>query len=64
MILMALAVLIEWYILQTEFIVAYLVGELKEQIFMEQFPQLIEYFEAHPDLVTKLGYLRESVIEL
>ena len=63
-ILMALAALNEWYILQADFIAAYLAGELKEQIFMEQFPQLAEYFEAHPELASKLGYSRECVIEL
>lgn len=63
-ILMALAALNEWYILQADFIAAYLAGELKEQIFMEQFPQLAEYFDNHPELASKLGYSRECVIEL
>ena len=63
-ILMALAALNGWYILQADFISAYLAGELKETIFMEQFPYLKEYFEAHPQEARKLNYAKDYVIEL
>lgn len=36
-ILMALAILNGWHVLQADFISAYLAGELKETIYMEQF---------------------------
>lgn len=38
-ILMALFALNGWYVLQADFISAYLAGSLKETIFMEQFPR-------------------------
>ena len=62
--LMALAALNEWYILQADFIAAYLAGSLKETIFMEQFPFLSEFFEENPDLARKFNFARGSVIEL
>lgn len=37
-ILMALAALNYWYILQADFMADYIAGELKETIHMEQFP--------------------------
>lgn len=43
-ILMALAALNFWYIFQADFISAYLTGELKENIYMEQLSQLKEFF--------------------
>lgn len=63
-ILMALATLNEWYILQADFISAYLAGDLKETIFMKQFPQLKEYLRQFPDHARKLGYTERSVIRL
>ncbi|KAI0995048.1 hypothetical protein K3495_g13133, partial [Podosphaera aphanis] len=62
--LMALAALKSWHILQADFISAYLAGDLKETIFMEQFPYLKEYFETHPKAAKDLGYTETSVIEL
>ena len=63
-ILMVLATLNGWYILQADFISAYLAGDLKETIFMKQFPQLKEYLRQFPDYVRKLGYTERSVIML
>lgn len=62
--LMALAAINEWYILQADFISAYFAGELKEQVFMEQFPQLKEFFKLHPEDAQRLGYSEEGIIEL
>ena len=61
---MALAALNKWYVLQADFIAAYLAGDLKEKIFMEQFPYLKEYFVNHPEAARKFRYLEEGVIEL
>lgn len=63
-ILMALAALNNWYVLQADFISAYLAGDLKETIFMEQFPYLEEYFKMHQKLASKLNYTKDSVIKL
>lgn len=53
---MALTALNGWYFLQTDFIAAYLAGELKETIHMELFPHLEEFFFENPDLKRKLNY--------
>ena len=63
-ILMALAALNELYILQADFVSAYLAGELKETVFMEQFPYLKDYFDANPNHRKALNYSENSVIEL
>lgn len=41
-----------------------LAGELKEKIFMEQFPYLKEYMSTHRDVAEKLNYEENSIIEL
>ena len=61
---MALAALNGWHVLQADFIAAYLAGDLKETVYMEQFPHLKEYFDAHPETARSLNYDIESVIEL
>ena len=53
-----------WHILQADFISAYLAGELKESIFMEQFPYLNKFFTEKPELATRHDYRLDSVIEL
>ncbi|KAI1001278.1 hypothetical protein K3495_g6922 [Podosphaera aphanis] len=61
---MALAALKNWHVLQADFISAYLAGNLKETIFMKQFPQLKEFFEQNPGTKDKFFYSDYSVIEL
>lgn len=62
--LMALAALNNWYILQADFISAYLAGDLKETIYMKQFPGLKEFFGENEKLARKLDYTRNSIIKL
>ena len=59
---LALAALNEWVIHQADFIAAYLAGDLKEVIFMEQFPQLFEYFEAHKERAKYFNFTKDSII--
>ena len=61
---MALAAIHGWYILQADFISAYLAGGLKETIFMEQFPYLKEYFKAHPQAAKTPNYAKDYIIQL
>jgi len=61
---MALAAVKGWYILQIDFITAYLNGDLLERIHMYQFKLLCEFMEDHPDLAQKYGYTKESLIRL
>ncbi|KAI1006505.1 hypothetical protein K3495_g1716 [Podosphaera aphanis] len=61
-ILIALATLNGWYTLLADFMSAYLAGDLKETIFMKQFPQFKDYLRQLPDYVRKLGYTERSVI--
>ncbi|RYP44694.1 hypothetical protein DL769_011501 [Monosporascus sp. CRB-8-3] len=63
-ILMALAALLGWYILQIDFIAAYLNGKLKEDIYMKQFPMLKEYFDTYPKDRETHGFSPERVIKL
>ncbi|CAD6498717.1 BgTH12-01134 [Blumeria graminis f. sp. triticale] len=63
-VLMALAAINEWHILQADFISAYLAGDLKEVIYMRQFPYLKEFFNSNPDLSKASGYTEESIIQL
>ena len=61
---MALAAVFGWHIIQIDFIAAYLIGELKERIFMKQFPMLTEFFREHPEKAQTYGYEESMVIEL
>ncbi|KAI1002586.1 hypothetical protein K3495_g5614 [Podosphaera aphanis] len=63
-IIMALAALKNWHVLQADFISAYLAGNLKETIFMKQFPQLKEFFEQNLGTKDKFSYSENSIIEL
>lgn len=63
-ILMALAALNKLYVLQADFIAAYLAGDLKKTIYMEQFPYLKEYFNERPEAAAKFGYTEDRVIKL
>lgn len=61
---MVLAALNEWQIFQTDFIAAYLSGDLKETINMQQFPYLKEFFDVNSELRKILGNTEESITEL
>ena len=63
-ILMALAALNGWYILQADFISAYLAGNIKETIYMGQFTRLKEFFIDYPNLGKNFRYTEDSVIKL
>jgi len=63
-ILMALSALKGWYVYQIDFVAAYLNGDLRERIFMKQFPMLAEFFEARQDLARKANYCKDAIIEL
>lgn len=53
-ILMALSAINEWYILEADFIAAYLSGSLSEVIYINQFLNLTEFFLNHPEFVRSL----------
>lgn len=63
-ILMALAAINGWYVLQADFIAAYLAGDLKEVIYMDQFPELERYFAANPRLRKSMGHSKDCKIRL
>ncbi|RYP10891.1 hypothetical protein DL764_000327 [Monosporascus ibericus] len=63
-ILMALAAYLGWHILQIDFIVAYLNGNLKEDIYIKQFPILKEYFDTYPEDRQKYQFSPKKVIKL
>ena len=63
-ILMALAAVYGWHIIQIDFISAYLNGELKERIFMKQFLMLAEFFYEYPEKAKIYGYVKSIIIEL
>lgn len=63
-ILMALAALHGWHIMQIDFIAAYLNGKLKEKLFMKMFPLLKEYFDAHPEEKERCKYDPSYIIQL
>ena len=63
-ILLALATIKGWRIAQIDFVGAFLLGDLEEEIFMAQFPLLEEFFQSHPGLGRDLGYSPEKIIWL
>ncbi|RYP05916.1 hypothetical protein DL765_009679 [Monosporascus sp. GIB2] len=63
-ILMALTTALGWYILQIDFIAAYLNGHLKEDIYIKQFPMLKKYFDTYPKDREAHRFCPKKVIKL
>ncbi|RYO77524.1 hypothetical protein DL764_010211 [Monosporascus ibericus] len=61
---LALAAYLGWHILQIDFIAAYLNGNLKEDIYMKQFPMLKKYFDTYPEDRQKYQFSPKKVIKL
>jgi hypothetical protein len=62
--LMALAAIKGWHILQVDFVSAFLNGDLREKIYMKQFLGLPRFFEEFTKLAKEKGYSEEKIIQV
>lgn len=64
-ILLAMAAVHGWAVLQLDFEQAYLSGvPLREKVFMRPFDMLDEYFAEHPDKAKEHGYEKSKILQL
>ena len=61
---MAIAAARGWYMLQVDFVTAYLQASLTEYIYIKPFPYLIEYFKNHPNKAIKHGFFEDAIIQI
>jgi len=63
-VLIALTAIHGWIVWQADFITAYLNGILDEEIYIEQFELLKEFFDDNPGLAHEFAYSQDKVIKL